>query len=147
MEPQVTFTCCSWDMAVLEAGRPGTDLWSPRVSAAGGRSLQPFRPPPTALYTQSSISHQERRGWSWLGCALAAQGEGRCRDGACGAQGCSEHCLPSPKPSLPGRAGRTVSPEPLPGICIFEARDTDRGFNESKVASRALTDARPRYYF
>lgn len=55
---------------------------------------------------------------------------------------------PSLPPSLPLMLGwPSCIPGTLPRICIFEAMDTDRGFNESKVASRALTDARPRYYF
>lgn len=149
--PQATTTSCSWEMAMPEASRPGTGFWSPRGRAAGGHALHPPTPTP---YTQCSLSRLGRWRWPCLRCALAAQGEGGCRDGAwlppppgLRGQGYSWLCPPSPQPSLLGRAGRTASPEPLPRICIFEATDTDRGFNESKVASRALTDARPRYYF
>lgn len=42
--PQATTTCCSWEMAMPEASRPGTGFWSPRGRAAGGHALHPLPP-------------------------------------------------------------------------------------------------------
>lgn len=148
VEPQATITCCSWEVAVLEAGRPGTGLWSPRGRAAGGQGLHPL-PPCTHRVPSVTRLPGDGRGW---GVHLLPGGGGGGSHLPARLQGLrgagllrALPALPSARP--PGGAGCAGSPEPLPGICIFEATDTDRGFNESKVASRALTDARPRYYF
>lgn len=108
-------------------------------------------------FTSPLPTHLNCRRWNGGAGALTAWValQGWCQPRlSLGTEARSTRLLVAPSPLSPHRLPHHHHPgqgatslEPLPRICIFEAMDTDRGFSESKVASRALTDARPRYYF
>lgn len=156
VEPQATITCCSGTPLCQRQAGLGLAFRPSGEGLLGGILYTPL--PPHCTHRVPSVTGRGGDGHSW-GVHLLP-GKAGAGEGGCGSR------LPPPhwtlRPAVRRAAGSTILPpsalpprrgwphcvpEPLPGICIFEATDTDRGFNESKVASWVLTDARPRYYF